>query len=77
MIQDNIEKLYEKLEEIKNHPMCFELREDAYCYTVMFPQGDFSVDGITCAKNIGKSNAIVKILDRMDKEWNNSYPNPK
>lgn len=77
MIQENIEKLYDKLEELKDHPMCLELREDDYCYIVIFPQGDFSVDGITCSKSIGKSNAIDKIIKRMEKEWINSYPNPK
>lgn len=77
MINDNIEKFHNKLEELKNHHMCFELREDEYCYTVIFPVGDFSVDGITCSKHIGKIKAIEKMIDRMEKEWNDSYPNPK
>lgn len=72
-IQNNIKKLETALTTVKSHCMCLELIETKNVYFVYLPEG-FSLGAIQCSKQLGKIQALTKILNRMELEWKNSFP---
>lgn len=57
------------------HPMCACLVETASLVRVLYPDGDFPVDGCQSAIGAGgKSAAMERLLPVMERHWRESYP---
>jgi len=56
------------------HPMCVELRDNPDAYRVIYPAGDWLVDGVRCSKAQGKALALRRLLLRMEYDLQASYP---
>lgn len=72
-IQNRIDQINTTKQAILTHCMCFDFAENKTHYQVIFPIG-FYPEGIKAAKNIGKNDALKKMLDFMEKTWVESYP---
>ena len=73
-IIDNIINVESAINNVKNHHMCANFREDDTYYYVIFPLGDFEVDGIRASKVVGKYVALSIMLTHMDNYWKRSFP---
>lgn len=74
-ILDHILNVEKALGEVKSHPMCFKIEDDGKTYLVVFPEGDFAVDGIRINYSVmGKYRALQKMLVKMEYYWVSSYP---
>ena len=71
-IQENIETLERLLKEVNDHCMCarFDSRGDKYI--VIYPDGYGWPAGVQCDKGLGKIEALKRILDAMEKKWQES-----
>lgn len=76
-IVENKKSLESKLKEVKDHPMCAKLHEDERHYTIVFPCGDFPVEGIRIHKAMGKIKAMETLIDKMEYFWKSSFPGYK
>ena len=45
--------------EIKDHPMCLIFEDQGGCYQVIYPEGDFQVNGVRASTGAGKLVALV------------------
>lgn len=72
-VQDNIAEVKFALEAVKNHCMCAKFQEDKTHYLVIFPPGDWPVDGIRVANGMGKVKALQVMIDKMEKFWLESF----
>lgn len=63
-------------QQILDHPMCGRLIEGSDMYRVIYPAGDFPVDGLQSVvrRGEGKAIALSKLLPVMDRHWLQSYP---
>lgn len=73
-IQNRIQNCKKKRREIEAHPMCGRLEEDSTYIWVIFPDGDFSVDGVRVRKDRGFSAAADLLLARLERFWVESLP---
>lgn len=76
-IQDNIRKLQEAHEAVRAHCMCARFKDDGAFIVVTYPEGDWpdGVQGVQAGYLItGKTLALTRILDRMERDWKNSFP---
>lgn len=76
-VQENKSVLESKINEVKSHPMCANLHDDSRHYTVVFPCGDFPVEGIRINKAMGKIKAMDTLLEKMEYFWKSSFPGYK
>lgn len=56
------------------HPMCGRLEDDGAAFLVIFPAGDFPVDGVRVNYSGGKARALETCLGKMEMYWVQSYP---
>ena len=61
--------------KIKDHPMCLTFEDQVGCYQVIYPEGDFEINGVIASTGGGKLKALYRILERMERDWIESYPN--
>lgn len=76
LIQQRTDTVAKLRAEVKDHPMCLWLAEDPRYFQVIFPDGDFPVDGLRASKSDGKTSALKKLLTEMERIWLASYPSP-
>ena len=75
VISERMNKCEQLISEIKQHPMCLWFSNDAHYFTVIYPDGDFPVNGVRCEhRKNGKAQALEQILSKMEKHWMESYP---
>lgn len=77
-IKANIQALQEAEQALRSHCMCARIRDDGVCIEIEYPAGDWpgGIAGV-CANygvHMGKTEAIGKLLARMEKDWLDSYP---
>ena len=73
-VQENIKTVAGLLTSIREHPMCASVQLDNSRITVIYPKGDFIVDGVTTNFKQGKAKQLQTVLERMEYDWINSYP---
>jgi hypothetical protein len=65
-------------QKVKDHPMCRKFTKDRDAYIVIFPEGDFTVNGVCGTayreKGVTKIDVLNRILTVMEREWVGSYP---
>lgn len=61
--------------KIKDHPMCLTFEDQGGGYQVIYPEGEFKVHGVRASAGGGKLKALYRILERMERDWIESYPN--
>jgi hypothetical protein len=72
--RQNIERVAHLRAQVREHPMCLQLREDTSGATIVFPAGDFPVNGIHAGYRDGKAVALKRALDTMERYWLESLP---
>ena len=73
-VRENVRRVTDARAKVQEHPMCGRMKEDAGRITVLFPCGDFPVDGLTIQSSGGKVAALQVLLERMEQVWMESYP---
>lgn len=75
-IAERIARVAELLEAVRNHPMCGELQDTGDCFRVIYPAGDFPVDGLQSVVRRGEGRAVAleKLLRVMERHWLESFP---
>lgn len=76
-IQENIDASVKALEEVKAHPMCGKIEDTGTSFIITYPAGDFGVvyGGILSKyQSCGKIRALEIALDRMERDWKQSFP---
>ena len=75
-IAERTARVAELLEAVRNHPMCGELREARDGFIVIYPAGDFPVDGLQSVVRRGEGRAVAleKLLPVMERHWRESFP---
>ncbi len=69
--RDNLAAFNEARREIEDHPMCGRLDESPDRFTVVYPAGDFPVDGVRVVRSaVGLRQAV----ERMERHWRESFP---
>lgn len=66
---ENIKAVTDLISEIKNHPMCMKFEDQGSHYQVIYPDGDFRINGVRASTGGGKQKALYRILDRMEQDW--------
>jgi hypothetical protein len=74
-VQENIVNVERLLEDVKAHCMCLKFIDDGVSYMVVYPEGDFGVDGTRVHYvGTGKTWALTKLLEKIETHWMESYP---
>lgn len=73
-VTDNILQIEAAFAAIKQHCLCFQFEETETHFRVVYPPGDFCVDGVQAHKSVGKAKALKLMLERMERDWASSYP---
>lgn len=73
-IQDRIDAVERAKQEVRDHPMCLRLEDDGAAFFVIYPCGDFAVQGCRSTYRDGKENALLRLLQVMERHWMESYP---
>lgn len=73
MIQENISNINDLLNKINHHEMCGLFEETETHYTVHFPAG-FYPQAARAEKGKKKSLALQRLLDAMNRVWDENYP---
>lgn len=71
---ENYAAYLEALDAVRAHPMCAKFEDDGATFTVLYPAGDFHVDGTRVCYTKGKRWALEQMLVRMERHWVDSYP---
>lgn len=75
---DNIQSRTAAVETAKSevlaHPMCGKFEDDGGAFLVIYPAGDFPVDGVRVSYENGKAWALGILLQKMERHWQESYP---
>lgn len=58
---------------IKTHPIGAILSENDQCYQATFHTRHSGLDGIRCSKDIGKQEALKKIVINLDSLYNKEF----
>ena len=75
-VQENIAKVKLLIDEVKDHCMCAKFQDVGGAFIVIYPYGDFPVDGVRVGYlTNGKAWALKKMLEKMEKHWIESFPN--
>lgn len=53
--------------------MCLRLLDEGAHFVVVYPDGDFPVDGLRVPRS---AEGLRMALERMERHWMDSYPNP-
>ena len=70
-IHDNTAALEATRASVAAHPMCLRLLDERPYFVIVYPQGDFPVDGL----RVGRTAAGLRAaLEKMEKHWAESYP---
>jgi hypothetical protein len=72
--RQNVERVGALRAQVREHPMCLQLREDGGGATVVFPVGDFPVHGLRVGYRDGKAVALERALREMERIWLQSFP---
>ena len=67
-IQDNINKLQDLLNQVKNHCMCLQFEETTEKYMVLLPEG-YAVGAVRVDKELGKIKALKIIIEKLEEYW--------
>lgn len=71
MIQENIENYNAAKKMVLDHVMCLRMQEDGSKIIVIYPCGDFPVNGV----RVDNTAAGLKMaLIKMEQHWMESYP---
>lgn len=73
-IQDRIDAVECAKRKVKAHPMCLRLEDDGAAFLVVYPCGDFAVQGCRSNYRDGKEAALLRLLQVMERHWVESYP---
>lgn len=73
-VRDNVAAVADLIAKVRTHPMCAKFTDDIGNYTVIFPNGDFPVDGVRVSKRMGHAKALHTLIDRIESIWMESYP---
>lgn len=75
-VQENIDRYNKFLKLVKEHPMCGKLEDDGANFIVLYPCGDFGVvyEGVSSPYRTGKADALERLLSRMERDWQSSFP---
>lgn len=75
-IQERIARVEAAKKRVETHPMCLRLEEGSGRYTVIYPPGDWRVDGVTCSHGMlhTKVEALTRLYEAMEDEWLSSFP---
>ena len=71
-VQDRIKAVKTARGQVETHCMCLELAENSTHFVVYFPEG-YDISGVQCSKDDGKENALIKLLDRIEGYWKQSF----
>lgn len=71
-VQDRIKAVKTARGQVETHCMCLELVETFTHFVVYFPEG-YDIGGVQCSKDEGKENALIKLLDRIEEYWKQSF----
>ena len=72
---NTVKALKEITEKLEQHPMCFNYEFTGSRVTVFYPDGDFPTHGVTCGMHDSKTKNMAVVLERMERDWQGSYPN--
>lgn len=72
-VQDNVTAVKLAIAEVKNHCMCAKFEDEGRHYLVIFPPGDWPVDGVRVSHGMGKAKALQLLIDRMEQFWKDSF----
>jgi hypothetical protein len=56
---------------VKAHPMCLHLRDERPHFVVIYPAGNFPVDGLRVPRS---AQGLGLALERMERDWMESFP---
>lgn len=62
---------------VKRHPLCLRFSDVSGKYLVIYPAGEFPVDGVQASQGGGKAVALARMLEVMERHWVESYPDPR
>lgn len=60
--------------KIKEHPICAYFEDEEWSFTVIYPQGSFSVAGVRVRYEKGKRRALENLLQKMEYHWQERFP---
>lgn len=70
-LRDNIAAMDRAKSAVLAHPMCLRLNDEGTHYVIMYPEGDFPVDGLRVVRS---ALGLRMALEKMEKHWMESYP---
>lgn len=70
-VLQNIIALETARELVQAHPMCGALKDEGSKVIIVYPAGDFPVDGLRVERSAA---GLVAALQRMERHWTESFP---
>lgn len=70
-IKQNIEAKRAAFAAIRAHPMCGRVEDEGGKLLIIYPEGDFCVQGVRCDHS---AKGMTRALDVMERHWLESYP---
>jgi hypothetical protein len=71
MIRENKKAYSEALAKVTSHPMCLRVRHEGGKTIIVYPAGDFPVDGVRVDKC---TRGFEQALAVMERHWLGSFP---
>ncbi len=68
-LQQRIEKVRSLENQVREHCMCVRFIVEGSHYTVIYPEG-MKLGGAQIAKGNNKAKALKKLLNAMERHWN-------
>lgn len=69
IIQDRTNEVNGLIAEVKDHHMCGKFVDEGSSYLVVYPYGDWPVDGTRVRHDVGKANALRKMIEKMEEHY--------
>lgn len=69
IIQDRTNEVASLMMQVKEHHMCARFVDEGTSYLVIYPYGDWPVDGTRVRHDVGKVNALRKMIEKMEEHY--------
>lgn len=70
-VRENVKALKAAKSEVEAHCMCARLVDDGAKFTIIYPDGDFPVDGVRVPRSAA---GLALALAKMESHWTGSFP---
>jgi hypothetical protein len=71
MVRDNVKAYRDALAKVTAHPMCLRIEHGPKRSVIVYPAGDFPVDGIRVERS---KRGFEQAAEVMERHWLGSFP---